>query len=96
MARANKSLLLAGLRGRVGDIVIKQYRYGTVVTKLPDMSKVKTTKLQKKKRKRFKEAVAYAKQILADPEKKAIYKTRIKKGKTIYHSAISEFLKNTP
>jgi hypothetical protein len=74
MARVRNSLILEGLRGKIGEIVIKQYRYGTVVTKLPDMSNVKSTRLQKKKRKRFKEAVAFAKSILADPEKKLHFK----------------------
>jgi hypothetical protein len=93
MARARNSFILEGLRGKIGDIVVKQYRYGTVVTKVPDMSNVKSTRLQKKKRKKFKEAVAFALKILADPKAKAAFEAKLKRGKTVYHTAISQFLK---
>jgi hypothetical protein len=93
MARTKNSVILYGLRGKIGDIVIKQYRYGTVVTKCPDMSNIKASRLQKKKRQHFKEAVAYAKKIIANPVKNAAYNARLRRGKTVFHAAISEFLK---
>ena len=95
MARARNSFILQGLSGKIGDIVVKQYRYGTVVTKVPDMSNVKSTRLQKKKRKKFKEAVAFAQKILANPAKRAAFEAKLKRGKTGYHAAISQYLKKT-
>jgi hypothetical protein len=65
--------------------------YGPVITKAPDMGNIKPTKLQKKKRNRFKEAVAYAQLIMADPVKNAPLKRKIKKGRSVYHAATSGY-----
>jgi hypothetical protein len=47
--------------------VLRQYAFGIVVSKAPDRSKVKANS-------RFKEAVKFAKAVLADPEKQKTYK----------------------
>ena len=93
MARARTSALLSGLSGTIGDIVIKQYRYGTVISKRPDMTGVKPTNAQKKKRSVFAEAVEYAKAIVADPLQKEKFQRKIGRKKTVYHEAIREYLK---
>jgi hypothetical protein len=94
MAQSNTSLLLRQLRGQIGkQIVVKQYGKKTVVTAYPDMSRVKPSKLQKKGRSKFAEDGVYAQAINNDPVKKAAYKKKVKKGKTVYHSAIQEYLK---
>jgi len=94
MAKSTNSVLLHNLSGQIGkQFVVKQYGQKTVVTKYPDMSKVKPSKLQKKKRNDFAEAVAYAQGILHDPEKKKAYAKKLKKGQGVYHAAITEFLK---
>ncbi|MGB8192763.1 MAG: hypothetical protein WCF67_12625 [Chitinophagaceae bacterium] len=86
-------LLVTGIQGGLGkQIVVKHYSYGVVVTKFPDMSSIKPSELQKEKRSVFSEAVAYARSILRDPVQKAAYKKKIKKGQTVYHAAIREFL----
>jgi hypothetical protein len=47
MARTNNPLL-QGVSGKIGgQLVIKQYSYGTVISAMPDMSKVKKSMLQK-------------------------------------------------
>ena len=52
MASSNNSLLLPKMRGQIGkQIVVKQYGNKTVITKYPDMSGIKPSKLQKVKRK---------------------------------------------
>lgn len=92
MARAN-SFVLHKMRGRIGkDIVVKQYGNKTVVTKYPDMSNIKPSKLQKVKRSRFAEAVKYAQKIIRNPELKAQYKKKVNRGQSVYHYAIGEFL----
>ena len=94
MAQSNDSVLLRHVRGQIGkQIVVKRYGTKTVITAYPDMSNVKPTKLQKKKRKIFAEAVAYAQAINNDPVRKAQYKKKLKKGQTVYHYAIKEYLK---
>lgn len=96
MARAKSSPVISAIKGRIGDIVLKQYGNRTVVSKLPDMSKIRPTKKQKAERSRFKEAVAYAQSIVRDPKKKAAYKKTLRRGKRVYQSAIKEYLKNNP
>lgn len=92
MASSNNSLLLRKMRGQIGkQIVVKQYGNKTVITKYPDMSGVKPSKLQKVKRKEFACAVAYARAIINNPAKKAAYAMKIKKGQTVYHFAIKEY-----
>ncbi len=94
MARTNKNPLLQGVSGKIGDqLVIKQYSYGTVISAMPDMSKVKKSMLQKIAQQKFADAVAYAQSISRNPVKKAAYAKNLKKGKSVYHSAIQEFYK---
>jgi hypothetical protein len=93
MAQSLNNILLDHVRGQIGkQIVVKRYGKKTVITAYPDMSRIKPSSLQKQKRKVFAEAVKYAQKINRDPEKKALYKKKIKKGQTIYHYAIKEYL----
>jgi hypothetical protein len=96
MARTRSSLIVDSIKGRIGEIIIKQYGKRTVVSRVPDMSGIKPTKKQTAKRSKFKEAVAYAQSIIRDPEKKAAYKKTLRRGKTVYHEAIKEYLKRNP
>lgn len=92
MARS-KNIILKGMSGAVGkQLVVKQYAYGTVVTRYPDMSGIKPSKQQKQGRSAFRDAVAYAKAILRNPTKKAAYAKGLKKDETVYHAAIKEYL----
>jgi uncharacterized protein (DUF1800 family) len=93
MASVKNNALLAGVSGRIGgSIVVKQYSYGTVISALPDMSKVKKSKLQKIKQSHFADAVAYAQTIIRDKKKKEKYAKTIEEVKTVYHAAIKEYL----
>jgi hypothetical protein len=93
MAESVNSILLHNLRGQIGkQMVVKQYGRKTVVTKYPDMSKVKPSKLQKAKRNDFAEAVAYAQSILHDSVKKKAYAKKLKKGVSVYQAAIREWM----
>lgn len=93
MARTS-NLLVSHASGSIGkQLVFKNYNGKTVITSHPDMSKVKWSKLQEKKWDWFAEAVAYAKTINNNPAKKAAYKKKLKKGQSVYHAAISEFMK---
>ncbi len=65
----------------------------TSIIKKADMSKVKWSPAQIAQRQRMKEAIAYARAILADPEKKKIYAKRAKrKHRRAYDEALSEYL----
>jgi hypothetical protein len=91
MAKIDDSLL-KGLRGALGkQLVVKQWRDKVVVTKYPDMRRVKPSELQKIGRNLFAEAVAYASAINRNPIQKAAYLQKVKDGETVYHYAIKEY-----
>jgi len=86
--------LLRQLRGQIGKkIVVKHYGKKVVITKAPDMSKIKPSNAQKDQRNRFAEAVAYARHINNSPELKAAYVKKAKKSKSVYQYALKEFLR---
>lgn len=90
------NFLLRQLQGQIGKkIVIKHYGKKVVITKAPDMSKIKPSALQQVQRSRFAEAVAYARHINNTPELKAAYLKKAKKSKSVYQYALKEFLKRT-
>jgi hypothetical protein len=79
-------------KSRIGDIVIKQYGDKTVVSKYPDMSNIVPSDSQILKRNRFAEAVAYAKTINNSPIFRADFIKRKGDVKSVYQSALKEFL----
>ena len=94
MARVKNNPLLEGVSGKIGDsFVVKQYSYGTVISAVPDMRRVKKSPLQKVKQKKFGDAIAYAQSIIRNPKQKAAFAKKLPKGKTVYHAAIQEYLK---
>jgi hypothetical protein len=93
MAISNNPALkgFKGPKGTVGKtIVIKQYEDKTVISKYPDMSKVRKTPKQIATHNRFTEAVKFAVSIINDPVKKANYP--VEKGKSVYTTAIRDYL----
>ena len=91
---STKNPLLTGSKGIRGgvlkQIVIKQYKHKTIVSKYPDMSAVIPSESQLKEKVRFADAVIFAKEIINDPVKKAAYK-RID-DLSVYHSAIKNYM----
>lgn len=93
MPKYKNNKITEGLSGTFGkQFVFKHYPKGTVISKYPDMSKVKPSAKQLKAKSRFQEAVFYAKGILADPERKKMYNQLVPEGKTVYHYAIAEYM----
>lgn len=76
----------------IGEIVIKQYGNKTVVSKFPDMSNIIPSSSQKEKRSRFAEGVAYAKTINNSSVLKADFIKRVGAVRSVYQSALKEFL----
>lgn len=86
---------MTGLSGKIGKhMVVKQYTYGTVISKYPDMSAVPTSDSQRSKRDIFKMAVAYARSVLQNPDMKNAYMAELPTGASVYHAALKDFLKN--
>ena len=79
-------------RGTIGRMTYR-WMYGKqTVMKTPDMSKVKWSKAQKAERARFREAIFYAKQAMADPKLRAHYeKLGRKANRQPFRVAVSDF-----
>lgn len=86
---------LMGLHGKMGDLVFRTTRNGgTSLIRKADMSNVEWSPAQAAQRKRFREAVTFAQQAMADPEQRKAYeKVAKRKGKRAYEMAISDFIK---
>jgi hypothetical protein len=82
-----------GYRGKIGRLVFKKYKGRTIVGKKP----VRTKELSEgelARQERFKEAVAYAKSVLADPAACAFYEPiALRRDISVYAAAIGDFLK---
>ncbi|MFC4230503.1 hypothetical protein ACFOW1_01275 [Parasediminibacterium paludis] len=89
-----KDIIGKSLQGTLGkQLVFKQYGDKTVVTAYPDMSHIVPSDLQKESRNKFKEAVAFAKQVVRDVNLKAVYGAKAKPKQTVYHCALQAYLK---
>jgi hypothetical protein len=96
MAINNNNIIISGTSGQIGkQLVIKQYSFGTVVSKYPDMTNVKPSKKQLKEKGRFAKAVAFAQGIINDPKQKMEWQQKTPEGKKVYHAAIQWFLENS-
>ena len=93
MARASKSAILSSLRGLLGDVVIRKTRNGVVISKRPVRRKQKLSKAQRQSCNRFTEAVAHAKNVLAKFKSENPGVHTVKKGKSVYHTAVTEYLR---
>ncbi len=92
MASTGNNYVTHGISGRIGkELVFRTIKNKTYACKNPDMSISFHPKIKTKKRKLFGEAVKYARSIMNDPEKKALYKAR--PGSTLYHTLISDYTK---
>jgi len=92
MALQKRNVVTHGLTGKVyGQLIFKQYSYGTVVSKVPDRSKVVLSEKQIASTAAFRKAVSFAKQVLKDPVRYAEYQAKLPEGKTVYHTAIADY-----
>ena len=80
-------------RGKLGKMTFR-WMYGKqTVMKTPDMSNIKWSKAQQANRGRFAEAIAYARQAMANPEVRVHYEELARKaGRQPFRVAVSDFL----
>src|SRR5688572_12794308 len=82
-----------GYRGSIGRLVFKKYKGRTIVGKKPVRTKEPGME-ELARRERFKEAVAYAKSVLADPVAYEFYKPiAFQRDLSVYCCALGDFLK---
>ena len=98
MAKVKLNPMFEEVHGKFGDMVFRRTRNGGLsLMRKPDMSKVKWSPAQKANRQRFREAMAYAQQALADPQLRATYEgIAAQTGKRPLEAAISEYLRQKP
>jgi hypothetical protein len=91
MAVSFNNSITSEYSGRVGDIVLKNYKGKSVMAKRPDCSKVIKTAKQVEINTRFAKAVKYGQYVLKNP---ALCKYYIKKRPDLsaYNAAISDFM----
>jgi hypothetical protein len=76
----------------MGDWTYRRMYGKQTIMKTPDMSKVKWSQAQKEHRKRFKEAIHYARLAMADATVRAHYeKVALKAGRQPFRVAVSDF-----
>ncbi|RYZ55869.1 MAG: hypothetical protein EOO14_12785 [Chitinophagaceae bacterium] len=93
MARLTPDSILASCSGSLGkEIVFKRYADKTVVSKYPDMSKIKASVLQMHHRKLFKEALLFAQFVNRHPELHSLYNEDLQPGESVFHKAKKEYL----
>ena len=96
MARLRPHSLLNALQGKLGEeIVFKQYADKVVVSKYPDMSRVKPSPLQRVCRNRLKEANDYARAVTRDPVRRAAYERILKPGENVFRKAVQAYMNGT-
>ena len=89
----NLPLSVKIVRGAIGkEYVIKHYKYGVIKTKYPDMTRIIASVQQRKCRDLFKDAVAYAKEVIADAERKRQWQKRIRRRNGVYNEAVKYYM----
>lgn len=95
MAKVTITSMFSELYGKLGGFVFRRTRKGkTILSRYPNMSRVKWSGAQKAHRQRFRAAVAYAKAAMQDPVKRAHYEQMAMEQDSIpFNMAISEYFK---
>jgi hypothetical protein len=82
-----------GASGKFGNMVFRQRNGKTYVSSLPCKSTHKLSESQFLAQQRFREAAAYAKAMIDDPETRAALTKRLGPGQTAYTLAMSDYYK---
>ena len=92
MAISYDNELTARYHGRFGNAVLRWRGGKSILSKMPDCSRVVKTKAQKANMKRFAAATIYGKKVLGDPRLREKYRKKKKMYQSIWNAAISDFM----
>ena len=92
MAISYDNELTARYHGRFGNAVLRWRGGKSILSKMPDCSRVVKTKAQKANMKRFAAATIYGKKVLSDPWLSEKYRKKKKMYQSIWNAAISDFM----
>lgn len=86
--------LVTGASGRFGPLLVFRQRGGkTFIMKRPGKRRKPASNSQRKQQSIFGEAVFYARSVLADQNKRAVYQSKLERSQSVYLLAISDFCK---
>ncbi len=93
MKKTKLPFSLRMLQGAIGKrFVIKHYRYGIIKTRYPDMGGIVASAGQRKCRDLFKEAVAYAKRVMKDPELVMQWQRKTGRTRRLFNAIIKDYM----
>ena len=96
MAKIKLNPIFEQAHGSVGDLVLKQYGDDLVISRKGDPNSGEATPAQLAARARFRQAVLYGRQVMADPQVKAQYvKVAKAKGQRLFSLVVADFF-NAP
>ena len=94
MAKVGKNVLTRGLSGKLGNqVVFRNNGESTIISTAPGKRTRPLSEVQQLHVQLFREAVIYAKSVIADDAKKAVYEAAVKNGKSAFNLAIADFMK---
>ncbi|MBP1617749.1 MAG: hypothetical protein H6Q14_1576 [Bacteroidetes bacterium] len=92
MAESKNNVITHGLSGKVGDLIVFRNVNGkTIVANKPKERTGELSDEQKTHKKKFQQAIIYAKSAIADPDTAEAYKKAAPKGKSAYNLAVADF-----
>lgn len=94
MARVKLGPLVEGARGAIGNIVLRQYVSGTIISRKPVFINRTFSEAQKASQRKFRKATMYAKCLMADPQSREAYEEQARRtGKPILSLMIGDYLR---
>ena len=88
------SFLLSQIGGRIGKTMVVKHCAGKVfVTKVPDMSNIEASPAQRNERNKFREGVAWAKQVNGDSVARVGYIKAARESNKVYQYLLQQYLK---
>ena len=96
MAKLTLNAALDQLRGSLDGLVIRQTPHGTIVSRKPNMARVKWSPAQKARRTLMKDAADHYRSMMKDPKQAALYRARAARKKIPVSSLVmGEYLKRS-
>ena len=92
MAISRTNVILHGFKGKLGGWVVRRWGGSTVLSAKPNTKYRKWSKLQKLNRKRFSEAMVYARRVLSNPDMLAYYRKKKRKMQTVWNCAVADYM----
>ena len=93
MAQGRLIPILENVRGRIGDLVVKQYGSKVVLTRRPVFRNRIFSEAQRAYQERFRQAALYVTALLRDPRAREAYKEEARReGKSVRSLMMADFL----